>query len=197
MGVLVLAACTLGAGVAHSEPFHEAPPDEVVDAVTPTERWYGWQTLSVDALPIGLLITGITVEGDARPTLLVSGATTFAVGAPVVHMVHDRPLIGLASFGLRVGLPVLGIAVGSAFYNPNISPDIPGSPKDDSDDGALPLVVGGLIGVAGASALDAGLLAYETSPESAANDDVSLAPPLGVSFMLANGGGRVAVLGAF
>ena len=147
-----------------------------------------------DAIPTGLFIGGLAAA-EADTTFWLAGSAVFAVGGPVVHLLHERPLVGLASFGLRTGLPALGFAIGMAFTDMNPSPALPGA-NDDPDEGIKPYMIGGLAGVATASFLDAAFLAYDTSPERARNSETSAAN-LGVSFGVAPGGGRITVLGAF
>jgi len=198
-GLLVLAAtaCTLRSGVALAEPFHEDPPRAGAVADTPHEHWYGWQTLSVDALPAGLFVGAIVADGERGSTFLITGSSTFALGAPLVHVLHERPLIGLASFGLRVGLPLLGLAIGLPFADLSPSPAMPDMADEDASIGATPIIVGGLLGAATASALDAGFLAYDTPPRRSATSETSSALPLGVSLGLARGTSRITLLGEF
>jgi hypothetical protein len=191
--LLVATACTLGSGVAGAEPFHEDPPDEAANAAPRRERWYGWQTLSVDAVPAGLFAGAFATDDTA---FFIGGAAAFVLGGPLVHVLHERPLTGLGSFGLRVALPALGMALGAPFADLDPAPDMPGMTEEDSN-GPKPIFIGGVVGAAAASALDAGLLAYETSPESAAKRGTLRAQPLGLSLALTPRGGRVTVLGAF
>lgn len=195
LGVLAATACTLGSTVAFAEPFHEDPPHDAVTAESSPERWYGWQTLSVDALPAGLFAFALLTEGDTSTTLWAGGGLAFALGAPTVHVLHERPLVGLGSFGLRVGLPFVGALIGSAFVDLNPEPDLPGV-EHEPDDGT-PIILGGLVGAATATALDAAFLGYEPAPSRAAKSDGVAASNVAVSFRPARGGGQLAVLGAF
>jgi hypothetical protein len=74
-------------------------------------RWYGWQTLTVDgaALVLGLAGAGL---GSADGAGLALGG--YLLGAPTVHLVHDRAGVGLASLGLRIGAPLVGVGVAAA-----------------------------------------------------------------------------------
>jgi hypothetical protein len=192
--VLVATTCTLRSGVAFAEPFHEDPPDEAASTEPSSERWYGWQTLSLDVIPTGIFVAGLaTAEDDT--TFWLAGSAVFAVGGPAVHLVHERPLVALASLGLRTGLPALGVAIGMAFTDNSPPPDMPGV-EHQPDEGIQPFLIGGLTGVATASFLDAAFLAYDTSSEHARSSETS-ASNLGVSFGVAPGGGRITVLGAF
>jgi hypothetical protein len=84
-------ACTLAPSVAVAEPFDEAPADESRAAAPQPERWYGWQTLSVDAVPAGLFVAALATD---ESSLTVGGAATFALGGPAVHFFHNRRLAG-------------------------------------------------------------------------------------------------------
>ena len=196
LGILVATTCTLGSGVALAEPFQEDMPDDATYVEPPRERWYGWQTLSVDALPAGLFAGALSTEDDTAVTFWGTGALTFAFGGPVVHVLHDRPLIGLASLGLRLSLPVLGMAIAAQFYESEDTPAGGDVQAEDPSKGASPLAIAGLVGAASASALDAVFLAYEDR-RIAPEHDAHAASPLGVSFGAEPGGGSIAVLGAF
>jgi hypothetical protein len=195
-GILAATVCTLGSSVALAEPFHEDPPSDAGNAEPERERWYGWQTLSVDALPAGLFVGALVSTGNTATRFWGTGALTLALGGPLVHVFHNRPLTALGSLGLRVGLPPLGMAIGLPFASLNPSPDLPGARRDDTN-GAMPLIVGGLVGAATASALDAGLLAYDRPSRTSPKHEAFRASPLGVTFRVAPRGGDIAVLGVF
>jgi hypothetical protein len=73
-------------------------------------EWYGWQTLLIDGAGIA---TGIAASNaiDANPGKLGMTAGTWygigALGAPAVHYAHRRWYIGLADFGMRALAPPL------------------------------------------------------------------------------------------
>ena len=141
-------------------------------------------------LAAGLFVAALATD---ESSFAVGGAATFALGGPAVHFFHNRRLAGFGSFGLRGGVPVLGMLMGSSFADLNPQAPIPGVQQEESN-GSEPILIGGLLGAAAASALDAGLLAYDKSPETRS---ALRAPPLGLSFALARQGGRVSVSGAF
>jgi hypothetical protein len=194
-GILAATICTLGSSVALAEPFHENPPNDTRNAEPERERWYGWQTLSVDALPAGLFVGALVSKGETQVQFWGTGALTFALGGPLVHVLHDRPLAGLGSLGLRVGLPVLGMAIGLPFASLNPCPDLPGTRCERTT--ATPLIVGGLVGLAGASALDAGFLAYGAPSQTARKHEAARTSPLAVTFRVAPRGGSITVLSVF
>jgi hypothetical protein len=104
-------------------------PQSVDQPVTPATRWYGGQTLLVDAAAIAAVVGGAalrwhsTPHGDELPpsgcdsrctnfgtsmgdVLLFVGFAGYALGSPIVHITHDKPGKAAASFGMRL-LPVL------------------------------------------------------------------------------------------
>lgn len=126
--------------------------------------WYGAQVLAVDGA--GLLAGGIaaaTLDFSPRhepPKLgLVAGVWygVGAVGAPAVHYAHGNVGLGLASLGFRTLIPPLtgvfglvGVCVGRGDFE-----------RDCVVDG---LVGGSLVGLAGAAAIDVGLLSWDPPP---------------------------------
>lgn len=117
-----------------------------------TERvWYGWQTLVVDGIaltaPFALASAGAESEVAANTFLL-----GYALGGPAVHFAHGNVGRGFGSFGLRVGLPLGGAAVGALATS-----------RAGCDYCALGgAVLGTFGGIGGAIALDAAWLAYDT-----------------------------------
>jgi hypothetical protein len=84
------------------------------DTVPAKRRWYGWETLSLDAAAMGLgVMSYSTFEGKGSGgALLGSGAlSTYAFGAPAVHLLRDQPSKAMVSLGLRVGLPVMAVGI--------------------------------------------------------------------------------------
>lgn len=101
-------------------------------------RWYGWQTLIVDA-------TALTLAPFA-PT---GGVAMFALAPASVHIAHERWLAGLASVGLRVGCPIAGGLTGAVLLH------------DGSVGGLTGAVAGVSAGLITAVALDAAILGRE------------------------------------
>jgi hypothetical protein len=157
------------------------------------ERWYGWQVAVADALSVGLIAAGLAVAGSAdesdsaiaRTGVVLSslGFVAYLGGAPVLHGVHERPALrALGSLGLRVGLPLVGVGLGTALANC-------GSSNDDSfGEGFCEVVGGGLglvIGMVTAMVMDAAL-SFE--PIEPVTTGVALAPVLRVEHGRAIGG---------
>ncbi len=128
-------------------------------------RYYGWQTLLADGGSAVIIIVGTVATNGDSVAPLVAGLTTFALGSPAIHLAHRNVTGGLESLGLRVGAPlVLGFATYSGCA--------------DSSDSLCGLLGGwgAFVGMVGASAFDAAVLAHrrvEVEP------DVALIPTLG------------------
>jgi hypothetical protein len=75
----------------------------------PPQRWYGWQTLLVDAAALSLVIAGAVVAEDSRRTeemgigMIVGGAIGGLIGPPIVHAAHGKWDNAGISGGLRLG----------------------------------------------------------------------------------------------
>lgn len=81
-----------------------------------TERWYGWQTLSLDAAALGLgVVSFATADSEETASALFawSALSTYAFGPPAVHLLRGHEGKSLASLGLRVGVPVLAAGLAS------------------------------------------------------------------------------------
>jgi hypothetical protein len=140
---VVLAVAVLAPRSAHAEepsPSPSPPP--------PTTQWYGWQTLTVDGASLLTAPLGVGIGG-------------LVLGGPIVHLVHERPLAALASLGLRTVLPVVGGYIGRNAAGNCTKEREPGDILGPCFmHGLDELVVGALIGVSIAVAVDASALAY-------------------------------------
>ena len=124
----------------------------------PKPRWYGWQTLVADGAALAALMVGASYAAKDSP-LSGMGLGIYLLGAPTVHMVHDRAGVGLASFGMRVAAPVVGAAIGVGMA------DCDSSREDRGWCGMNEGAVGLLIGAGAAIAIDAAVLARKPAPE--------------------------------
>ena len=96
-------------------------------------RWYGWQTLAVDAAAAATMVVGVatapnTAEGagslvlpsraleDApkSTTTLDVGLALYSLGPAVVHAAHGRPLHSMGSAAMRGLGPTAGACIGFA-----------------------------------------------------------------------------------
>lgn len=128
--------------------------DEPAGPQSPSERsWYGWQTLTADGISLAVLLaSGLSGGSDRVEGLLGSSALLGYGFAPgVIHFAHRNPGRGLASFGVRLGMPLVG-----AFVGATLASGCDGFLCEASGAG-----VGALLGIGGAIAIDAAVFAYE------------------------------------
>jgi uncharacterized membrane protein YdcZ (DUF606 family) len=104
--VSVLALCVRVQ--AQTADVDERPPDDATPAAE--QEWYGWQTLTIDALALGMIITQAAIE-DGPVVLSLVGLGTYVLGAPIIHFVHENEWAA-PSLGLRLGS--LALMVGGA-----------------------------------------------------------------------------------
>jgi len=166
-------------------PEPDTDPDPPVSRLK--SRWYGWQTLLVDANATTFILWSAIPTGlGAQEFLLGSGVGGLVFGGPIVHAAHGRWGMGLADLGLRVGavtaFALLGDLIGTATEHdtcggsaiapqPCVQPDFLGS---SAGEGA---VLGGLAGIIVASAIDSAALArMPARPEPDAASSISWLP---------------------
>jgi hypothetical protein len=133
------------------------------------EQWYGWQTLTADALATGILIFGAGFKGELRVPFIVASAGVYVVGAPAVHFARGSIGAGFESALLRLALSLAGFSVGYLLgANAGLTRD------DAIQNGGF----GAVVGAAGATAVDAAFLGWDRwrSPET-----VARTPCVGVS----------------
>ena len=168
-----------------SAPASPPPASAALETPAPREmrmNWYGWQTLLVDAAAWASLYN----ESKSR-TFITLG--TYALGPPIVHLLHGRPGVALADFGLRVGAPVVLGAIGMGF----------GAVEDARCHAQLCVsVVAGLfagifVGYVWAVLADAAALSNEQVPVEPKATAIRWAPMLGAQ----KSGGQVGVVGSF
>ena len=131
--------------------------DEVPREAQEETRWYGWQTLIVDAAATGLLTAGLiqTATSESRnTTLLLSGYGVYVFGPPIVHFAHRKVGIGFADMGIRIAAPVVLALAGNALAGR-------GGSSGELFASGEGTAAGFLVGYAGAVALDAALFARE------------------------------------
>jgi hypothetical protein len=88
---------------------------------------YRLQIIAADAISVGTVLAGFAVEGiyphnpGISEVLVAAGLGGYALGGPIIHMEHRQWHRGAISLALRLGLPILGAAVGawSATCTPN------------------------------------------------------------------------------
>jgi membrane associated rhomboid family serine protease len=160
---------------AASPAFADAAPDDPVWPWTPSDpSSYRLEVVAVDATAVA----GVAIGHNSTAVIGLSIAT-YALGAPILHLVHHRPGNALGSFLLRVALPVAGGALGWMLTSGVSGPDIPS--------GAGGAVIGLVAGVITASSIDIGVLSRaEPAPQ--------LAPAVTPT---ANGGMTFGLTGSF
>jgi hypothetical protein len=192
-------ACLFGAAILAGGPaFAEEPP--AAPQAQPQEeysneqigvrvrRWYGWQTLLVDAAAFGTALAGYsTNDFTANPASTV-GIVSYVFGPPIVHWLHGHAGKGAIDLAGRILAPLL---IGGLGYLIGL----PGGDKTSS-------LVGNIgLGVAyvGVVTFDAAVMAFEATydTESALRKPKS---PVFTAFPrveLRRGGASLGVSGAF
>lgn len=99
-----------------------------------TSEWYGWQVLAADGAALGI---GIATE---QPEIALGWVGTGAA----VHAYHHHYGRAVLSVGMRIGLPILGMALGESSAK--------GCTGDFCDLGAV--LAGGLVGMGAAEVID-------------------------------------------
>jgi hypothetical protein len=170
---LALTLPLLAALLANTRPAQaeDAPPASVTE-------WYGWQTLTIDALSIGLM--GTSLASHLTPVQVPFGFVGlggYTLGAPTVHAAHKRWVLAAVDLGVRaaslLGGGAIGLAIGAA-TEPSCVPAKPGGSLG-TDLGAgidcgttqagyqvSAMLVGAGIGVVAAALLDGTVLARQT-----------------------------------
>jgi hypothetical protein len=110
---------------------------------------------------LSLFFAGVTSQEGG---LSAAGLVMYSVGAPLMHVSQEQPLRGLASFGLRIALPVALYGVGyglGSFDDSNSS-----CPEDEDcvDGGVLAGTLLFAYGVGAAMVVDSAALAWKRVP---------------------------------
>ena len=114
------------------------------------ERWYGWKTLAADGGAYVMVVGGGVGDND---TAMAAGAAIYLLLPPTIHAYHEEYARAGLSLGLRAGLPFAGLWIGAKLCNPR---------RHEGEFLAClgEAIVGGLVGVVTAQAIDAAVLAY-------------------------------------
>jgi len=166
--------------ISEPRPPVERPADEAdaeAQAVTISSRtrptWYGWQTLIMDGATLSIFVSAaIASSADDGVGAKLGGlvAASYELGPGIIHVVHGNPGRGLASFGIRVGLPLAGAFIGASAAS--------GCDGFRCEVGGA--AVGALLGAGGAIAIDAAVFAYD-DPKRISPSHVALRPLLSLS----------------
>ena len=209
--VLVVAlstvACLTG-GAAHAtdeKPAADAPVTPFIDSGNSLPdleartswrlgRWYGWQSLAIDA-------AGIACAATFRQGLCM---TPFALSGPLVHLAHGRPGLAGASLGIRLAGVTLGALIGAG--NDGCVERPLRTETVETESGYTTVVTGGnhcplrvsatgaLVGAAIAAAVDAALGFERLPPEAPAPRAARTIEP---SISIASGSVGLGLGGAF
>jgi hypothetical protein len=129
MGLAVLGCVLVSSGIARAAPpTEQAPPSKW--GGPPPSKWggpppskapeepeyddYRLSLLGSDLTAISLVVVGALVydDNDAIGNFaLLGGFATYALGGPIIHLVHEQPGRALGSLALRVGLPGAGVLI--------------------------------------------------------------------------------------
>jgi hypothetical protein len=143
-------------GPGMTAPYYYNPPPPTVTR----EASYAYQTLISDGIAAVLLTSAFMQDDFASGLLaLTGGMGVYAFGAPLMHAVNGQVGTGVKSFGLRVGLPTLGMIAGNLVGPRDRIQCKVGQACPDSDESSIGIAVGATVGAIAASLLDARLLA--------------------------------------
>jgi hypothetical protein len=123
------------------------------------KRWYGGPILLADGIAYGSIGLGFGVW-ETAPAAIPIGVVTYALGGPIVHLAHGNWGRAAISTGLRITLPVVGLAIGANTHDHDYD--------SNSGDVADALLGGVFAGMLAATLVDAALVAYEPVSESPA-----------------------------
>jgi hypothetical protein len=119
LGTVLFAFMVLASASARGQSLPTESEEPAVRVEPPAPgTGYRLQIITADALSVGTVLAGFAVDRYAH-TSLVSGVLVtgglggYALGGPFIHMEHHRSYRGALSLALRVGLPIVGAAVGA------------------------------------------------------------------------------------
>lgn len=116
----------------------------------PQSVWYGWQILIVDGVSISTAAISLAAhKGSGGNAGAAIGILGFLFGGPTVHWVHGHVGTGFASLGVRAAVPLVLVGMLAVCYGKN-------------NCGAV--AAASLVTIPAASAIDAGVFAYEDAP---------------------------------
>jgi len=126
-----------------------APPQPMV------KKWYGSSIIAGDFATLATVVVALKTE--SVPLAGLAGVS-YLVTPAVIHGVHGRGGLSVASVLLRIGLPIVGAAIGSSMAHCPTTHH-----EDDAWCGWSEGISGAMVGVVAAFVVDASL-AWETSP---------------------------------
>ena len=159
-------------------------------------KWYGWQSLTVDA-------AGIACAATFRQGLCM---TPFALSGPLVHLAHGRPGLAGVSLGIRLAGVTLGALIGAG--NDGCVERPSHTETVETESGYTTVLVGGnhcpvrvsatgaLVGAAIAAAVDAAM-GFERLPPEAPAARATTARTIEPPIAIGSGSVGVGLGGAF
>ena len=176
-------------------PTDETPPtwssEDAPRARAPVafgDRWYGWETLLVDAGAFGLFAAGVRLGSEG---IAGTGALVYGAGPPVIHGLRGHAEMGAVDMMVRVFAPLTFGAAGFAIDEASSPPCPPTAFVCIRGLGGA--AVGVLAGYVLAVVVDAGFLAWDSVPKHETPSAVLWSPTVSV----AHGGGSVGLGAAF
>lgn len=153
----------------------------------PRDAWYGYQTLAIDLPAASLTAIGAFSQHAAGGAIAVAGLSTYALGGPIVHWAHGHVGRGFGSLAMRIAIPLAaattGMVIGFAAHEDPEPATRNGDLSsafgwvDEYRAGLYGLIIGGVVGTAGASVIDSLALAREHSaPTTQPKDDAARTP---------------------
>jgi hypothetical protein len=174
------------------EPIAPLPNPKVRSGLDDPERtWYGWQLLINDFVALGALggAAAADVSRHALVAVVIPVAIVYDLGSPTIHWLHGRKAIAGASFGVRAGVPFVGVLLGAAIAG--CGQERSSTANTCRSQGAG---YGALAGFAAATAIDASLFAYDApKSEKLGTAGISWGPAL----IPRDGGATLGVVGDF
>lgn len=139
-------------------------PNARADEPSTTRSWYGWQPMLSDAAALALLVGGASSNDGGG--LVLSGAATYVLGAPILHAVHGNADTGALDAVARLALPPVLFLFGYGLFHHA------STPSPSSGDLAPNLNFSGIgegalfaaVGMIGTMVVDYSVASYEAQP---------------------------------
>jgi hypothetical protein len=149
------------AGISRAADTPAVAPEDVPpgDHTAQQKRWYGWQTLLVDAGATLLFVAASSTSSEGEPPpFALPGLVAYVGGGPTVHAFHGRAATAVGDLVMRLGVPVLlgAVTAATSRCEPAQAPESSGDCSWMSQ--ALP---GVMTGMALAAVTDALVLSWE------------------------------------
>jgi hypothetical protein len=160
----VVASPVVQGGAPLGDPPPPAPPSPAPDAPS---SWYGWQTLIADGATLvsSIAFAEATSGEPAGNMIALNGLAGYAFAAPMIHLLHHRPLIALLDLAIRAGAPTLGGYIGAGASSCHQSEQLSEEGGGDGLCGLAGAFIGVTIGAIVAVVVDSAVLARTPAEE--------------------------------